>query len=82
MEFIVFNTVAQAKNYVKRQQRLDYSQPECGGDCCSSERHTFLDNNNRVIVMEESMIEYETDLVRTVIGRVKKRTNLPLAKGK
>ena len=82
MEFIVFNTVAQAKNYVKRQQRFDHSKPECGGDCCSSERHTFLDNNNRVIVMEKSMIEYETDSIRTVIGRVKKRTNLPLAKGK
>tara|TARA_R110002096_G_scaffold303281_1_gene498289 strand:+ start:1346 stop:1594 length:249 start_codon:yes stop_codon:yes gene_type:complete len=82
MEFIVFNTVAQAKNYVKRQQRLDYSQPECGGDCCSSERHTYLDDNNRVIVRRDAMSEYETDSICAVIGRVKKRTNLPLAKGK
>lgn len=80
MEFIVFNTVAQAKNYVKRQQRLDYSQPECAGDCCSIAIHTFLDNN-RVVVRTDSMYEDEPNTTTTVIGKVKKRTNLPSAKG-
>ena len=71
MEFIVFNTVAQAKNYVKRQQRLDYSQPECGGDCCRRGEHTFLDENNRVVVEHYGTHWGEPYSSYHVIGRVK-----------
>ena len=67
---IVFNTMAQAKNYVKRT-RSYFRDEGCG--CCSYGASYFLDPKTKLVLYSAyscSMGSYHYDV--TVVGRVKK----------
>lgn len=67
--FITFNTKKQAKNYVKRNKRLNYSHNEgCG--CCFFHSSLFIDENKLVhsnVVSQQGSISASA----TVIGKIK-----------
>jgi hypothetical protein len=67
--FIVFNTVNQANNYIKRNPGHKHSDG-CG--CCSSELYLYIDGNK---VVESYIRQYAGSFTAraTVIGRIKKR---------
>ena len=67
--FIVFNTLSQASNYIKRQ-RSHYHSDGCG--CCWNST-SYSINNDKVIQIDsgESMGYFYIDI--HVLGRVKKR---------
>jgi hypothetical protein len=67
--FIVFNTVNQANNYIKRHPGY-YHNDGCG--CCSSEYYCHIDGDK---VVESYIRQYVGSFTAnaTVIGRIKKR---------
>ena len=69
-KFIVFNTLSQASNYIKRQ-RSHYHSDGCG--CCWSSTNYSI-NNNKVMQIDsgESMGDFYIET--HVLGRVKKRS--------
>ena len=68
--FIVFNTKAQALNYIKRNKNLVYNHNEgCG--CCWSTGNIFLDGN-KLVQYSVSSNKGSFYASATVIGRIKK----------
>ena len=67
--FIVFSTLSQAKNYVKRNLSGHYHSEGCG--CCYSESYPLIINNRILYVQMNSSAGHITSEV-TVIGRYKR----------
>ena len=66
-KFIVFNTKAQALNYIKRYKCYNYYEG-CG--CCFYQEIIFLDGN-KVVLSNVSSRAGSISAEATVIGRVK-----------
>jgi hypothetical protein len=67
--FIVFNTVNQANNYIKRHP--GYYRNEGCGCCWSTEGHYI--SGNRVVSFYASSNVGHVSASATIVGRVKKR---------
>jgi hypothetical protein len=67
--FIVFSTLSQAKNYVKRNLSGHYHSEGCG--CCYSESYSLIQGKRIVYVYRNSYADNLTTEV-TVIGRYKR----------
>jgi hypothetical protein len=67
--FIVFNTVSQANNYIKRNPGHNH-RDGCG--CCSSELYLYIDGSKVVEIYINQSVGHFTAKA-TVIGRIKKR---------
>lgn len=68
--FITFNTRKQAMNYIKRNNRLNYSHHEgCG--CCWFQGSLFIDGNK---VVESHVASHQGGIRASakVIGKIKK----------
>ena len=68
MDFIVFNTLAQAENFVKRQPDFDETH-SCG--CCSTTRQTIIDDDRVVEIVWEN-VRGDVEIHTNVLGRIKK----------
>jgi hypothetical protein len=68
--FIVFNTLSQASNYIKRQRSHYYSEG-CG--CCWSSTNYSI-NNNKVMQIDSGENMGYFYIETHVLGRVKKRS--------
>lgn len=68
-KFIVFSTLSQAKNFVKRKLPTHYHNDGCG--CCYSESYPLIRNKRVVYVQMNSSAGHITSEV-TVIGRYKR----------
>ena len=69
MSFIVFKTLSQAKNYVKKQP--DYHMNEGCGCCSTSYFHTI--DNDLVVYISMSERAGDVRFDRQVVGRIKKK---------
>jgi hypothetical protein len=67
--FIVFNTLKQAQNYIKRNPRTSHTEG-CG--CCWVDAGIWLDGN-KMIDYHISSYAGGISASATVIGRIKKR---------
>lgn len=69
--FIVFNTESQAKNYIKRNNHLNYYHNEgCG--CCFSHNSLFIDGNKLVkSCIESHQGDFRASAI--IIGKIKSR---------
>ena len=68
-KFIVFSTLGQAKNFIKRKLSAHYHCEGCG--CCYSESYPLIRNKRLVYVQINSTHGNLTTEV-TVIGRYKR----------
>jgi len=68
-DFIIFNTKAQALNYIKRNKSCNYSFSEgCG--CCFNQARMFL-NGKKLVLSKVSSHAGNVSASATIIGKIK-----------